>query len=85
MADESWEHEEMVPAPAAVAAVRPLWTTGDGVILAYGTAANTVLEATDDTYASGCIYIKSLTAGTGAVYINVGTKASPDFNEITNS
>jgi len=85
MSVEFFRHEAMIPSPAAVAAVRNMWETEDGVLLCYGTAANTVLEAVDDTYASGCIYIKSLTAGTGVVYINVGTKASPDFNAITNS
>ncbi len=52
---------------------------------AYGTAADSVLEATDDTYAPGCQYTKSLTAGTSILYFNVGTKASPDFEAVTTS
>lgn len=83
MAEFGYEAENMIPAPAAVAAVRSIYETEDGVLLCYGTAANTVLEDTSTIYAPGCIYIKSLTAGTSIVYINVGTKASPNFDYLS--
>lgn len=83
MAEISQKLEDMVPAPAASATVRALITTEDGVLLCYGTAAYTVLEADTSTYAPGCIYIKSLAAGSSILYNNVGTKASPDFDVMT--
>ena len=83
MADIGLKLETMVEMPAASSYVRPLITTEDGVLLCYGTAANTTLEADTSTYAPGCIYIKSLTAGTSIIYFNVGTKASPDFDTAT--
>ena len=79
----AYELENMIPFPAASAVIVPIITTEDGVLLCYGTAANTVLEADTSTYAPGCIYIKSLVAGTSIIYFNVGTKASPDFNSAT--
>jgi hypothetical protein len=83
MADISQKLEDMVEAPAASSVIRPIITTEDGVLFCYGTAAYTVLEADTDTYAPGCIYIRSLTAGTSVIYFNVGTKAAPDFNTAT--
>jgi len=83
MSETSFELETMIPAPAASSYVRPLITTEDGVLLCYGTAAYTVLEADTSTYAPGCIYIKSLTAGTSILYCNEGTKAAPDFDVIS--
>jgi hypothetical protein len=83
MSVESFRHENMIPSPAASAVVRPIWETEDGVLLCYGTAANTVLEADTSTYAPGCIYIKSLAAGTSIIYVNEGTKAVPDFDVVT--
>jgi hypothetical protein len=73
----------MVPGPASSATVHVIYQTEDGVMICYGTAANTTLEADTSTYAPGCIYIRSLTAGSSVVYYNVGTKASPDFNSPT--
>jgi hypothetical protein len=73
----------MIPSPAASAAVVPIWETEDGVLLCYGTAAYTVLEADTDTYAPGCLYIKSLAAGSSLLYMNEGTKAVPDFDLVT--
>jgi len=83
MATESHEHETMIPGPLSSANIIHIWKIEDGVLLAYGTAAYTVLEATDDTYAPGCIYIKSLAAGSSIMYFNEGTKASPDFDQVT--
>ncbi len=82
MSVEHFRHENMIPGPAA-GAVRDIWKTEDGVLLCYGTDANSVLEAIDDRFAPGCIYIKSLTAGSSIVYNNIGTKASPDFDVMT--
>jgi len=79
----AYKLENMVPFPAASAVIVPIVTTEDGVLLCYGTAANTVLEADTSTYAPGCIYIKSLVAGTSILYVNEGTKAAPDFDVVT--
>jgi len=83
MSVESFRHENMIPSPAASAVIIPIWETEDGVLLCYGTAAYTVLEADTDTYAPGCLYIKSLAAGSSLLYMNEGTKAAPDFDLVT--
>ena len=82
MSVEHFRHENMIPGPAAEVATHNIWETEDGVLMAYGLSAVSVLEATSTVYAPGCIYIKSLTAGTSIVYVNVGTMASPDFESI---
>ena len=71
--------EQQIPFTASATNIQKIIETEDGVLLCYGTAANTVLEDTDDTYAPGCIYIKLLAAGTSIMYFNEGTKAEPDF------
>jgi hypothetical protein len=83
MSVEFFRHENMIPSPAASATIVPIWKTEDGVLLCYGTAANTVLEADTSTYAPGCLYIKSLAAGSSLLYMNEGTKAAPNFDLVT--
>jgi hypothetical protein len=83
MSDVAQKLENMIPFPAASAVVIPIIETEDGVLLCFGTVAYTVLEADTDTFAPGCIYIKSLTAGSSIAYFNIGTKASPDFDVMT--
>lgn len=83
MGVEHYRHQNMIAGPAASATVVPIWKTEDGVLLCYGTAAYTVLEADTDTYAPGCLYIKSLAAGSSLLYMNEGTKAAPDFDLVT--
>ena len=85
MAHISQELANMVPAPLAAsgATVHNIFTTEDGVLFCYGSAAYTVLEADTSTYAPGCIYIKSLAAGTSIIYVNEGTKASPNFDVVS--
>jgi len=82
MSEFGFEAETMVPAPAA-GTVRAIFTTEDGILLCYGTDAYTVLEAETGKYAPGCLYIKSLTAGTSILYVNEGTAASPDFDVVS--
>lgn len=63
----------MTPGPAASATVHVIYKTENGIMLCYGTAADTVLEAeAANTYAPGCIYIKVVAAGTSLIYYNVG-------------
>jgi hypothetical protein len=63
----------MVAAPAAKAAVQVIFKAENGIMLCYGSAADTVLEAeAANTYAPGCMYIKVLVAGTSIVYVNTG-------------
>lgn len=83
MSDVTDKLENMIPFRAASAEIVPIIATEDGVLLCYGTAANTVLEAEDDIFAPGCIYIKVLTAGSSIMYFNEGTKAAPDFDAVT--
>ena len=80
MAHESFEHENMVPAPAASTTVRVVYKIEDGILIAYG---NTV--PTDETagYAIGCIFIHTDGGDGTALYVNEGTAASCDFNAIT--
>lgn len=71
------EHHNMVPAPAATSTVQIIFKTEDGIMLCYGTAAHTVLEAEDaNTYSPGCMYIRVLTTGTSITYTNVGAADS---------
>ena len=83
MSDVAQKLENMIAFQAASAEIVPIIATEDGVLLCYGTAAHTVLEADTDTYAPGCIYIKSLTAGSSIMYFNEGTRAAPDFDVVT--
>jgi len=78
-----FKFETMVPGPAASATIRTIFETEDGILICYGTSAHTVLEAQANVYAPGCIYIKSLTAGSSIIYVNEGTAASPDFDVVT--
>ncbi len=83
MSDVAEKLENMIPFNAASAVVISTLETEDGVMYCFGTAAYTVLEAVTDRFAPGCIYIKSLTAGSSIAYFNVGTKASPNFDVMT--
>ena len=84
MSVEFFRHENMLAAPLSEAAPRTIFATEDGIMFCYGTAAYTVLEAdTDYPYAPGCIYIKSLAAGSSEIYVNEGTKAAPNFDKVT--
>jgi hypothetical protein len=83
MSDIGFKLETMIPMPAASSSVRPIITTEDGVLLCYGSAAHTVLEAETDVYAPGCLYIKSLTAGSSILYVNEGTRTTPDFDAVS--
>jgi len=68
----AFEHNNMVPAPAASSTVQVIYKTEGGIVLCYGSAAITVLEAeAANTYAPGCIYI--LVSGTSSkIYVNEG-------------
>jgi hypothetical protein len=83
MSDVAQKLENMIPFNAASAVVVPFIETEDGVMFCFGTAAFGVLEADTDTFAPGCIYIKSLTAGSSIAYFNVGTRAAPNFDVMT--
>ena len=66
MAYEEFDHEEMIPAPAGIAASTIIYKTEDGILFCYGTS-----QPTDaSTYAPGCILINT---STGKVYVNVTT------------
>lgn len=72
-ANINWTLHNMIPAPAAKAAVQVIFKTEDGILLCYGTAAHTVLEAeAANTYAPGCIYIRVVAAGSSVAYLNIG-------------
>jgi len=77
----AFDHHNMVPAPAASATVQVIFKTEDGIMLCYGTAAHTVLEAeAADTYSPGCMYIRVVAAGPSITYTNVGAAgAVADF------
>ncbi len=83
----AFDHHNMVPGPQPSTIVQVMYRTEEGILFCYGTSANTVLESeAAGTYAPGCIYIKSLTAGTSVMYINVAAlSAVADFNTATTS
>lgn len=63
----------MTPGPAAKTVITVIYRAENGIMLCYGTAADTVLEAEDaNTYAPGCIYIKVVAAGASIMYYNTG-------------
>ncbi|MBE3139514.1 MAG: hypothetical protein IMZ53_02920 [Thermoplasmata archaeon] len=65
----------MVPGPAPSAVVQVIYRTEKGIMLCYGTSADTVLEAeAANTYAPGCIYIKCVSTGTSIMYYNTGAE-----------
>lgn len=70
----------MVPAPASSAAVRVIFATEDGIMLAYGT---TVPSDAATGYAPGCLFIDTDGTTTSKLYCNIGTKASANFNLVT--
>ena len=83
----AFDHHNMVGGPAASSVVTVTWRTEEGILICYGLSAIATLEAEDaDTYAPGCIYIRSLAAGTSVAYINVGASgAVANFEAITSS
>lgn len=79
MADESWEHETSMDAPAAVATPLVKWATEDGIMEIYGTTAVNVAPLTTGAlYAPGCTYIL-VASGASKAYLNTGTLASPTW------
>lgn len=83
MGFHGWNHEFMVPAKAAPAtgAVKIVYTTEDGIVLARG---RTVPSDAAAGYAPGCIFQHVNGSGaTDVLYVNVGTKASANFDNLT--
>lgn len=69
----AFDHHNMVSGPAASTVIQTIWRTADGIMLCYGTSADSVLEAeAAGTYAPGCMYIKVVPAGTSILYLNTG-------------
>lgn len=63
----------MVPGPAASTTVQVVYKNEDGILLCYGTSAVSVLQAeAADTYAPGCIYIRTVSGGDSVSYVNQG-------------
>jgi hypothetical protein len=72
--------ENMIPAPAGVAAPIAIFTSEDGILLAYGI---TVPSDAAVGYAPGCLFIDVDGTTTSKLYCNIGTKASANFNLVT--
>ena len=69
---KAFDLHNMVPGPAASAVVQVIYKSEDGIMLCYGTSADTVLEAeAAGTYAPGCLYIK-VASGASVIYLNTG-------------
>jgi hypothetical protein len=84
MADFGLLAENMVPAPAAAATPRAIFTTEDGIMLAYGSAVPD--DGTGSTgYAPGCLFIHTDGTANSRLLINDGSAASADFDVITAS
>ncbi len=69
---------DMIAAPAGVATPVVMYKTEDGVLAAYGTTVPT----TASTYAKGCVFYKVNGTNGNVQYINVGSYASPDFQQV---
>jgi hypothetical protein len=67
----------MVAAPAGVAAVKTVYESEDGILLCYG-----ITKPTGTGYAPGCIFMHTDGGAGTAVYINEGTLAAADFENV---
>jgi hypothetical protein len=80
MSTEHFRHQNMIPSPAASAAVVTMWATEDGILQAYG---NTVPADETAGYAIGCVFHHTDGGDGTALYVNEGTATSCNFNAIT--
>ena len=81
MAHEEFRHETMIPAPAGGATPRTIYESEDGILQCYGT---TVPSDEAVGYAPGCQFQKiNATTIDTVLYINIGTKASCNFDALT--
>ena len=71
-----WKEEFRVPGPAGVATVKMVNKTEDGITECYGT---TMPPDAGTVYAPGCVFIDT---DSGTRYINEGTLASCNFNQV---
>ncbi len=76
---KAFDHQNMTPAPASDANIRIIWTSEDGIQICTSTASP---PSTANTFAEGCLYIKSNAASNDTLYVNNGTYASPSFEKI---
>ena len=79
---KGYDHQNMVPAPASDANIRIIWTSEDGIQICTSTAAP---PSTANTFAEGCLFIKSNASSNDVLYVNNGTYASPSFEKILSS
>jgi len=77
MAHESFEHHNMVPGPAGVAAVQVVWKTEDGILASYG---NTVPTDGTSGYSIGSVFKHVDGSGGATLYVNEGSATVSDFN-----
>jgi len=79
---QAYDLHNMVPGPASNAVPQVIYKSESGVMLAYGlTAVNAAPLTTAGIWAAGCLYIKSLVAGSSILYLNTGTMASPSWTD----
>lgn len=76
---KAFDHHNMTPAPAAVATVRTIWNTEDGIMVASG-----ITVPTDSTtgYAEGCIFVHVDGSAGSMLYVNEGSGTLCDFNPL---
>lgn len=76
-----FELNNMIAAPLGVATPKVIFKSEDGILLCYGTAKPT---DADEGYAPGCIHIDTNGTTTATVLtVNIGTKASANFDVLT--
>jgi len=69
---QAFDLHNMVPGPKASTTVQVIYKSEDGIMLCYGTSADSVLEAeAAGVYAPGCLYIK-VASGASVIYLNTG-------------
>jgi hypothetical protein len=82
MSEFGYEAENMVPAPAGAATARAIFTTENGILLAYG-----LTMPVDGTagYSPACLFLHVDGGDNTMLYVNEGSATSCDFNAVTAS
>ncbi len=75
-----YDHLKRAPLPSGASVTGQMFNTPLGYLLAYG---NTVPSDAAVGYAPGCIFIQTDGVSQTTTYLNVGTKASADFDSVS--
>ena len=73
-----WHLNNMIAAPAGIAAVKVIYKSEDGILLCYGTTVPDALAG----YAQGCIFMDINGSAGATVFVNEGDDTTSDFNAV---